>query len=52
MLSEQYGWKSKAFFQNNRKLFDDVIRHGSWYLLRDLPPGIAAELWRFLHIGH
>lgn len=44
MMSQLYAEKSEEFLAGSRKLFDDVIEHGSYYILRDLPSSIAKEL--------
>lgn len=44
MLSEKYGARAGELFDGNRKLFNDIVRHRSYYILRGLPPVIAGEL--------
>jgi hypothetical protein len=44
MLSEKYGGRAGELFTSSRKLFDDIVRHRSCYILRDLPEDLAREL--------
>jgi len=44
MMSEKYAGYAGDMFANHRKLFDDILRHRSYYILRDMPAAIAREL--------
>ena len=44
MASERYGSEADRLFAQERPLFQDIIRHESYYLLRELPASIARQL--------
>lgn len=44
MLAENYKESTEDFYKENKKEFEDIIRHKSYYILRKLPVVIAERL--------
>lgn len=44
MLSDQYSEKADELYADNKSLFEGIIGHDSYYLLRKLPKSLARDL--------
>jgi hypothetical protein len=44
MMSSQYSGHTESFYRDNTKLFTDIIKHESYYVLRKLPVSVAERL--------